>query len=76
MEYLTNNQFLFLKKKEARCQRNNKFLRLHLNARDFSQHKIKMSAGRVRVVCVISQTGHREKWLQTRWIMKVQLAER
>lgn len=35
-----------LEKKERRlCD--NKSLRLHLNARDFSQHKSKMSAGRV-----------------------------
>lgn len=44
--------------------RDNKSLRLHLNARDFSQHKTKMSAGCVGVVQRVygfSQTGHREK---------------
>lgn len=48
--------------------RDNKSLRLHLNARDFSQHKTKMSAGCVGVVQRVygfPQTGHREKkWLQ------------
>ena len=42
----------------------NKSLRLHLNARDFSQHKTKMSAvcvGVVLRVYVFSQMGHREK---------------
>lgn len=45
--------------------RDNKSLRLHLNARDFSQHKTKMSAGCVgvvlRVYVLFFQTGHREK---------------
>lgn len=44
--------------------RDNKSLRLHLNARDFSQHKTKMSAGCVGAVLRVygfSQTGDRGK---------------
>lgn len=54
--------------------RDNKSLRLHLNARDFSQHKTKMSAGCVGLVLRVygfSKRDTAKKWLQTRWIIKV-----
>lgn len=45
----------------ARRLCDNKSLRLHLNARDFSQHKSKMSAGRVGGCVAAARMGFRGK---------------
>lgn len=48
----------------ARRLCDNKSLRLHLNARDFSQHKSKMSAGRVGGCVAAARMGFRGKILK------------
>lgn len=68
--FLANARIVLWEKKgvggESGARRlcDNKSLRLHLNARDFSQHKSKMSAGRVGGCVAAARMGFRGKILK------------